>query len=666
MFNIDGIVSGFDTTSIIESLLGFQQQQIDSFNSRKAEVTTKQTSFKGIEAQLVTLQTSATRLNRTVNSVFDSRLAETSNDDIVAATASNGAITSSYQITVEQLATAHQVASQGFSSTTDQIATGEISFKVGDRPEQTITINESNNTLQSFVNTVNEQVDDINASVIYDQASGTHRILLSSKHTGLTNTISVTSAQDPLTGVLPDFSGPAVQPPLNAIVKLGSGSGAISAEYESNTVDGLIENVTLELKKADPGNVVNIEIDADTEAAKEAVQGFADNFNSIVEFIEAQTRFDPETDQASPLLGDRSASNIKNQLLTIVSNSIPGLELNRLSQIGIDLDTRGKLTVDSAKLDDALNGRLDDINAQDVRNLFGLNGTSSHSGIRFLGGTDRTIASETPYQVDITQAAERASVTATNAAAASIVIDSSNDELTLTVDGIESETLTLQHDTYTTQELADHLQSVINSSSELGVHDVEVSVGTDNRISIQTTAYGSSANLSSIAGSAVGALGFDSSEADSGSDVQGKFIVNGVEEIAKGIGRILSGDPDNENTADLRVEVSLTADQIVAGKEADLTITRGITGKLNEYISDVLDSESGLLKTVNDSFVARIASIDQSIERVEQLTESRREYLIAEFTALESIINELQTTGTFISSQLTSLGNFSNSNNNRN
>ena len=89
-------------------------------------------------------------------------------------------------------------------------------------------------------------------------------------------------------------------------------------------------------------------------------------------------------------------------------------------------------------------------------------------------------------------------------------------------------------------------------------------------------------------------------------------------------------------------------------------MTEGITGRLNGYIRSVLDSETGLLKTVNESFESRIASIDKSIERVEEITASRREALIAEFTALESILNELQTTGSFISSQLSSISSFGN------
>ena len=46
-FSIDGIVSGFETSTIIESLLGFQQTQIDTFNSRKAEIATELVTWIG-------------------------------------------------------------------------------------------------------------------------------------------------------------------------------------------------------------------------------------------------------------------------------------------------------------------------------------------------------------------------------------------------------------------------------------------------------------------------------------------------------------------------------------------------------------------------------------------------------------------------------------------
>jgi flagellar hook-associated protein 2 len=660
MFSIDGIVSGFDTSSIIESLLGFQQTQLDTFNSRKAEIATKQSSFKGIEAQLLTMQASLSRLNRTSASVFDVKSASSSHEEILQVAADSKANNGSYQLTVDSLATAHQVASQGFSTTSDQVGTGEISFKVGDRAESTITIDQGNNTLSGLVTAINDQVEDVTASVVFDQGSSSYRILLTSNHTGATNNISVTANLDPGSGTAPDFSGPAVQAAADAVITLGSGPGAITAQFAANKVEDLIENVTIDLQSASPGTTVNIKVAADTTAAQEAIETFVADFNSVIEFIDSQTRFSPETNQASPLLGNRSVSDLKNRLLTAVTDTVAtNSELSRLGQIGIDLNTRGQLVIDSQKLGQALNGELDNVDAGDIRNLFGLNASSSNSGIEFLTGGTRTQDSLIPYQVDITQAAEQASITATNALAGSVVIDDNNNTFQITIDGIVSETLTLATGTYTQEELATHLQNTIGGSSELGVHNANVSLSAANELVITSEAYGSASRVASVSGAASAVLGFDGSENDIGQDVAGVFIVDGEAEIANGSGRVLSGHPDNPNTADLQLRVTLTPDRIIAGVDGEVQVSRGVSGRLDVYINRILNGETGLLKTVNDEFESKIESIDRSIKRVEDLTESKREYLIAEFTALERIISELQNTGSFISTQLASISSFS-------
>ncbi|MEM7559670.1 MAG: flagellar filament capping protein FliD, partial [Planctomycetota bacterium] len=141
----------------------------------------------------------------------------------------------------------------------------------------------------------------------------------------------------------------------------------------------------------------------------------------------------------------------------------------------------------------------------------------------------------------------------------------------------------------------------------------------------------------------------------SGQDVLGEFIVNGKVEVANGTGRLLLGDPDNENTADLQVEVTLTAADVVAGNEGQLDVFRGITGQLSTLVSDFVSVDNGLLKTLDQDFEARIKLIDDQIVRVQETTESKRDDLIREFTALESILSELQNRGDFISSQLNSI-----------
>ncbi|MEO1530284.1 MAG: flagellar filament capping protein FliD [Planctomycetota bacterium] len=662
MFSIDGIVSGFETSTIIESLLGFQQNQIDTFNSRKAEITTRQSAFKGIEAQLVTLRSSLGRLNRSAGSVFDQKLTTSSNEDILSVAADGNANNGFYQLTVNSLATAEQLGSQGFTSTSELVGTGTFTLSVGGRTATTVSVDNGNNTVTGFVNAINDQVEDVNASVVFDQGAGSYRILLSSNLTGADNTITISNGLSG--GTTPDFSGPAVQSAANAVVTLGSGPGAITAEYSSNTVDSLIENVTIDLKSASATETVTINVQNDNESAREAIETFVNDYNSVIEFIEEQTRFDPESGNASPLISVRQASTIKNELLNLVSESVPtGTSLRRLSQIGIDIDTRGRLSINSARLEQAFNGELDGIDSGDIRKLFGLDGTSDNAGVRFLAGSNRTVDSSTPYQVDITQAAEQASITATNAVASSIVIDDSNNSFQITVDGVVSEELTLTNGTYTAEELASQLETTINSSNELGFRNVLVGLSGSNELIITTEGYGLSSKLSSVTGDASSILGFTGIESDSGVDVVGSFIVNGQAETAVGTGRILRGEPDNANTADLQLEVTLTPDRVVAGAEAEVLVTRGVTGNLETYLGDLFDAESGLLKTVNDDFTARVDSIDESIARVEALTESRREFLIREFTALESILSELQNTGNIISSQLSTISAFGNDDN---
>ena len=663
MFSIDGIVSGFETSTIIESLLGFQQTQIDTYTSRKLEITEQQTAFKSIEAQLVTLRGSLGRLNRTSASVFQVQNATSSDESILVAAADGEATNGTFNLTVNSLATAHQIGSQGFASSTAEIATGEIDFKVGDRAAQTITIDSTNNTLSGLATEINNQLDDISASIVFDQGADSYRLLLTSAHSGIDNQISVTSSL--AGGTVPDFSGAAIQEASNAEITLGSGPGAITASYASNQVEGLIENVTLDLKSADPTKTITIDVSNDHEPAKEAVTAFVDEFNAIMDFIDDQTRFVAEANQASPLLGNRNVNELQSRMRQLAIDTVDGLDgtSNRLSVIGVEITDQGKLSINSATLDKAFNGEIEGLDPKDIPRLFGLNGTSNHVGIEFLAGSTRTVDSNVPYEVNITQAAEQAVVTATTALTDSIVVSASDNEFQITLDGIVSETLTLESGTYTRDEFASHVQSVINSSTELGNHRVEVSLSS-NALVVRSVAYGTNSRISSISGSASSLLGFDGTEAATGENVKGEFIVDGQVEIAEGTGQLLVGDSDNENTADLQVLVTMTPDQVVAGNEGELLITRGVTGKLDQYLNELLDSENGTLKTIDDAFQSRIDSIDRSIETVQEITDSKREFLIREFTALESIINELQTTGNFISSQLQTIS--SSSNNNRN
>jgi len=655
MATIDGLISGLDTAKIIEGLVALQGQQVNRLTARKTDIEIQQLAFRGIESRLFSLKSKMGQLNRTTGNSFSGRAVTSSHENIITATASSRAAEGSYNLRVTSRATAHQIGSAGFTNSSAEITQGTFSLQVGNRPATEITIDGTNDTVRGLANAINSKSSDVSASIVRDQASGTDRLLLTSKYTGVDNAISITNnlAASSGSAVQPDFSGIDVQPAANATIQLGSGPGAIIAEYSTNRVEGLIEGVTLNLNSVNLEQDVTINVSRNNSAATTAVQEFVDEYNSLMNFINEQTKFNTQTNEASPLLGNRSVSALKNELGSMMTSTVAGLGsgLNRFSQIGITIDNRGLLNFDSDKLNSVLNGGVVGVNPDDVPKLFGLSGNSTNAGIEFLIGSNKTKNSTSAIQVDITQAAQRATVSALNSLAGSIIIDGSNKEFQLKVDGRESGVLQLREGTYTQEQLAAELQSIINAAPALGNRNLSVAVD-GGKLRFTTDAYGSSASVTGFSGSALADLGLVGTETGVGVDVAGSFIVNGKTEIATGNGRVLIGDANNENTADLQLRVTLDPSQVVAGIEGEVAISRGLTSRLDQYLSRFLDTTTGSLGTINQGFDSRIESIEASIARVNAISQSKTDYLIQQFAALERILGELQSTSSFVTAQL--------------
>ena len=663
---IDGLNSGIDTANIIEGLLEIQQAQLDRTELRRQDILSQQAAFQSLEAQLIAFQSTASSLASTRNNVFDSKSVSVSAPDALLVSAGADATTGNFEITIDSFARAHQVASQGFASDTTEITQGTFTLQQGDRPAVEITIDGSNNTVQGLADAINLAGSDVQATLI-DDGSGadSFRLLLTSSATGEDNAITLTNSLAAASGdaVQPsfDFSVP-VQAAQNAAVQLGSGPGAIRIENSTNQLSNVIPGVSLNILQANPDQTITLQIQEDTESAVEAVQGFVDSYNGLTNFINEQTRFVSETDEAGLLLGDRSVIQIQNQLQVALQQVIPDLDssINRISSIGISFTNQGTLTFDSSELISVLNGEVEGASAQDVKRLFTLDGVSSTPGVEFILGSTRTQLPDSPIQVDITQAAEQASIASTNSLSARTIIDSSNSELLLTLDS-QPITINLTAGIYNNQDLASELQSIINANPSLGGRGILVGTQSDggggNLLTLTSQTFGGSSNIEITGGSALAALGLSGTESDVGVDVDGVFRINGIVEQATGRGRVLSGDRDNPFTDDLQVLVTLTPDQVTSGNESELTLTRGVASTLGQLIGDLQSTESGLLQTVNQRFTQEVEDIDDAIARQEEIFSTQEQELREEFVALEQALGELQSTQSFLTQQFAQLNN---------
>jgi len=157
----------------------------------------------------------------------------------------------------------------------------------------------------------------------------------------------------------------------------------IRVERPSNSVDDLIEGVTLQLHST--GDAVDVSIEPDREAVKNALIDFVYRYNQLLTEVNILTRNEPaiideityftddERDAAQKRLGmmqgDLTLNNLKSRLQTVMMNpyqTSAGSSMTLLAQMGISTNAagpaggynasrlRGYLEINESDLDDAL------------------------------------------------------------------------------------------------------------------------------------------------------------------------------------------------------------------------------------------------------------------------------------------------------------------------
>ncbi|HEV2369503.1 MAG TPA: flagellar filament capping protein FliD, partial [Acidimicrobiales bacterium] len=123
---INGLVSGIDTTSVINALMtAYQQPQVDLQNQQSGIQSLVQ-DWQAINSKLAALQTAADAINTASN--WDVVTASSSNTAVATATGGSGATTGSISFTVNQLAAADTLASSGSVSSTSAVVTTASDF----------------------------------------------------------------------------------------------------------------------------------------------------------------------------------------------------------------------------------------------------------------------------------------------------------------------------------------------------------------------------------------------------------------------------------------------------------------------------------------------------------------------------------------------------------
>ena len=140
------------------------------------------------------------------------------------------------------------------------------------------------------------------------------------------------------------------------------GVGRMVVTSSTNTITGLVEGLTLNLKGTSDA-AASIAITSDDESIVDAVGTFVDEWNEVVGRMKDLTAFDEDSSESALLLGDPTIMRIEDTLNQMISYNAPGTNprYNRLSRMGVSFMETGKVTFDSIKMRQALGAARDEV-----------------------------------------------------------------------------------------------------------------------------------------------------------------------------------------------------------------------------------------------------------------------------------------------------------------
>ncbi|ABF41937.1 flagellar hook-associated 2-like protein [Candidatus Koribacter versatilis Ellin345] len=329
---------GFDVQSMVNQILNAQRTQEDQWKSQQTLVQNQTSALTAIQSEIGTFYTASTNLTD-FNGVLGAKIASSSDTGALVATADSYATTGKHVLAVEQLATTGSAYSTAIASG-DSLDSGCFDLTVGSTTK-TVTLGDDNSTLSDVADAINKLGMGVTAAVQTDAAGS--RLTIVSNTSGSAGALSISGGTSQLS-----FN---VTKGQNAIVDVDG----VPYESASNTVDGAISGVTLNLATANPDKQVTLSVSQDATQVAQAIGDWVDSYNALVKSVNTQFSYNSTTNRAGALSGDSSLRLLQDSLLHLAPFSMDGNgDYGTLRSIGIDMEDDGTLSVDSTTLNDAL------------------------------------------------------------------------------------------------------------------------------------------------------------------------------------------------------------------------------------------------------------------------------------------------------------------------
>lgn len=354
-----------DAAKFARQLVSADRAGQDKINN--TAISQKKAQLQAYEKLDASMKTMSDKLKGFDSDAFNAKSGTISNE--AAKVTVRGSVPSgNYNLVVSKLAQTHQLTKAYGAADSKIPTTGVLSIQVGTDVKERMEIDfaavnpSGEGTVTELRDYINRNSGDLGVQAALVRTGGTVELMISSIDTGAANQLTVE-----LDGK--DWGMTERRAAQDAELTLSG----IAITSSSNTIENVIDGMDLELDSVHTGTESSlIKVKKDTETSKQVVKDFVDSVNTLLSEINQLTRpmsIATEGDSADKakvkesqigiLKGDTSVRFIQSRIRDVMFKQAPnGM---RISDIGVEFDRNGKLTIDDKKLSKALASNSDQV-----------------------------------------------------------------------------------------------------------------------------------------------------------------------------------------------------------------------------------------------------------------------------------------------------------------
>jgi len=362
-----GLGSGLQVSEIVGALVNAEKAPFESrLNKKENNLTTDISAAGALKAALEKVQESMSGLGDVDN--YQKRTTS-GDDDFISLSSDKDAQPGGYSVKVNNLATEHKIMSSAFDAT-NPVGAGTMTLSSGDNSFD-IAVSDTA-TLSEVRDAINNSKDNksINATIITDDTG--QRLVFSAQTSGVENQIKIAVADDDANNTdnlglsrLAFDPAPAGIKNVSEVVAAVDASitidGTVTVTSSTNEFKNVIDGVTITAKKAQgiDDDLSKLTVEENNDNIKAGLNTFIESYNELLDLSNKLGK--SGEDGAGVMAGDSLLRGVMSKLRQEITNSVDlgGGNSLSLSQLGVEADRYGKLSLDNERLDEQVKNDID-------------------------------------------------------------------------------------------------------------------------------------------------------------------------------------------------------------------------------------------------------------------------------------------------------------------